>query len=121
MNRQIFSCECCNFTTNKPSYWLKHTQSQKHQRYGEKKIHNCKFCEYSTRTSWNMKAHILSQHATKEERLKQKYYCNDCDRVFFSSLYMINHMNGKRHNNYIKALEELNKTNQMNINQQSTE
>ena len=53
----------------------------------------------------NYKNHYLVIHDTKEERSKQKYYCTDCDQVFFCSLYMDKHMNGKIHKNLILALK----------------
>lgn len=49
--------------------------------------------------------HKLKFHASIEERSKMKYYCKECDLVFFSQLYMDKHTNGKIHKNLIKALE----------------
>ena len=43
--------------------------------------------------------HNLSAHSTKEERSKQKYYCDICDNVFFCSAYYNKHIAGKRHKN----------------------
>jgi hypothetical protein len=56
-----------------------------------------------------MKLHFLSNHSTKEERSKEKYYCSDCDMVFFSPSYMNAHMEGIKHKNYVEAINELNK------------
>ena len=39
-------------------------------------IFNCKNCEYIANNHWNLKMHNLSSHTTKEERSKQKYYCD---------------------------------------------
>ena len=55
--------------------------------------------------------HLLSKHSTKEERMKQKYYCEDCDHVFFCSTYYNTHINGVKHKNTItcnKIQRELN-------------
>jgi hypothetical protein len=106
-----FYCRYCEYTTDKPSDWLKHVATQKHKRFGEKKTHTCNEddCNYECRTAWNMKLHMLSKHSSKEERTKQKYYCSDCDTVFFSHLYMDTHMKGIKHKNYVDAVEELNK------------
>ena len=104
-----FICHNCNYETNRPCDWLRHCDSEKHKRQGRKKKHTCEECDYETTSAWNMKAHNLSQHATKEERAKQKYYCGVCDTVFFSPLYLQNHVNGSRHANYVKAVAELNK------------
>ena len=62
-------------------------------------IFNCKNCEYIANNHWNLKMHNLSSHTTKEERSKQKYYCDICDNVFFCSAYYNKHINGKRHKN----------------------
>ena len=37
--------------------------------------------------------------------MKQKYYCNNYVQVFFCSLYMDKHMNGKKHKNYSQAIK----------------
>jgi hypothetical protein len=54
--------------------------------------------------------HNLSSHTTKEERSKQKYYCDICDNVFFCSAYYNKHINGKRHKNMLEFVEKNNKT-----------
>ena len=46
-------------------------------------------------------------HATKEERSKHKYYCNICDYIFFSKLYLDKHTNGIVHKNLAKALDSI--------------
>lgn len=107
-----FHCECCNFTTKKPSDWNRHTNSDKHARNGQKKIHKCTDCEHTTHSAWNMKMHKLSKHSTKQEREKQKYYCSICDVVFMSPLFLKSHLGGIHHKNYAKAIESLNKLKQ---------
>ena len=104
-----FICDNCKYETNRASNWLRHCESAKHQRNGAKKQHICEECGYETTGNWNLKVHILSQHATVEERAKQKYYCSDCDQVFFSPVYYESHMAGIKHATYVKALEELKK------------
>jgi hypothetical protein len=54
-------------------------------------------------THWNLKMHLLSIHSTLEERAQSKYYCKDCDKVFFCSVYMNTHNNGIHHKNMILA------------------
>ena len=61
--------------------------------------YKCENCEYASKNHWNLKMHNLSSHSTKEERSKQKYYCDKCDNVFFCSAYYNKHINGKRHKN----------------------
>jgi hypothetical protein len=100
-----YSCIFCNYFTNFPSDWIKHTNSAKHQRQGKNKTHVCELCEYEAKSKWNMKLHNLAIHTPKEDREKMKYYCEVCDKVFFSKLYKDNHMKGIKHSNVIKALE----------------
>jgi hypothetical protein len=102
--KKTFDCELCTYSTVKPSDWIKHINSAKHQRNGNKKQTKCNICDISFNSHWNYKNHYLVIHDTKEERSKQKYYCTDCDQVFFCSQYMKKHMEGKRHANYILAI-----------------
>ena len=44
----------------------------------------------------------MTVHSTMEERLKMKYYCNECDQVFFAPLYLDKHKTGIKHNNQVK-------------------
>jgi hypothetical protein len=100
-------CKLCNYKTIKTSDWLKHLNSQKHLRNGEKKTTKCDCCEYESTTHWNIKAHKLKIHSTKEIRSQQKYYCDLCDIVFFCKTYMDKHNAGKVHQNKIKIQETL--------------
>lgn len=99
-----FICEPCNFTCNYNSGWLEHIATQKHIRNGERKIHKCQYnnCDYQTHIFWNMKMHQITSHSTKEEREQYKYYCLDCDKVYFSPLYYNKHIAGIKHNNQVK-------------------
>ena len=107
-NDKKYKCECCLFYTNFASEYNKHVKSLKHQRNGKPKekkldIYNCNNCEYKGNTHWNLKMHIITQHSTLEERNKQKYYCKDCDKVFFCSTYLTKHNNGIVHKNKVIA------------------
>ena len=106
-----YNCEYCNLNTDSASIWLKHLVSAKHKRKGQPKTHKCELCEFETKTSWNYKLHYISQHSTKEERSKSKYYCDICDQVFFSPLYKNSHMNGIKHMNQVKIYEYNNNLN----------
>jgi hypothetical protein len=110
-----FYCKHCDYTTKKPSDWLKHVETQKHKRFGKKKEHSCNECDYKCKTSWNMTLHTLTQHSSKEEREKQKHYCADCDTVFFTLSSKTAHINGIKHKNYVEAIKELNKINQTDV------
>jgi len=91
-------CNLCDYKTSKPSDWIKHVDSEKHKRGGKRKEIKCDKCYYiSSASHWLLKQHMLTQHSTKEERSKHKYYCSTCDYVFFSKLYLDKHINGKHH------------------------
>jgi hypothetical protein len=102
-----FNCDFCKYFTNHPSEWLKHISSKKHERNGKPITHICKICNYETKTHWNLKMHILSVHASSNERSLHKYYCKDCDQVFFSPMYHNKHINGIKHKNYVLAIKSL--------------
>jgi len=117
-SKKEYYCNFCNYNTINISDWIKHNNTKKHQRNGLPIIHNCSICEYKSRTLFNYKLHMLSQHSTKEERMKQKYYCHICDIVLFCNTYMLKHLNGKFHKNKEMAqkyqLEIINNFNLLN-------
>ena len=100
-------CEKCNFQSTCPVIWLRHIESQKHKRNGKKKPLICTHCNKSLSNHFTLKIHILTSHSSKEERSKQKYYCDSCDYVFVSKLYYEKHCGGKLHKNVVKTLESL--------------
>ena len=104
-DKKSFHCNLCEYTTVKPSDWIKHVGSEKHKRKGEKKSKKCIECDMEFFSHWNLKHHNLVTHSTKEDREKQKYYCKDCDQVFFCSQYMKKHVEGKRHKNFVYAIQ----------------
>jgi len=106
-NNKKYFCKFCNYSTDYPCDWIKHTDSDKHKRRGQKKTHNCSQCEYETKSKWNMDIHIMSVHSTKEQREISKYYCKECDQIFFCKLYLDKHISGKKHKNVVKANELL--------------
>ncbi len=102
--RVEYYCECCNVKINHMNNWIKHVNSLKHKRAGKPKSIECKICELKFINHQTQKHHILSKHSTKEERAKEKYYCEICDYVFISKLYSDKHIAGKIHQNKIKLL-----------------
>ena len=93
-----FYCEVCNYKTDYNSKYQLHIKTEKHKRSGKKKEYLCKSCNYKTTISlWNLKMHVSANHLTKEEREKSKYYCKDCDSIFFSPLYYNNHLKSILH------------------------
>ena len=92
MEHKKFYCKSCNYGCDNNSTYNKHLKSQVHARGGQKKVYKCEFCDYETKISiWNCKMHTIAMHSSKEVRAQQKYYCSDCDAVFFSPLYLNNH------------------------------
>jgi hypothetical protein len=103
MDIKKYYCENCNFKSNFPSEWIVHIKSKKHERLGKPKTYICTNCNYEGLNHWNLKMHLITQHTTKEERSKQKYYCSVCDKVFFCNTYYVKHNEGKTHKNRILA------------------
>lgn len=48
---------------------------------------------------------MLLAHASKEERAKEKYYCDTCDYVFISESYLDKHIKGKMYSTKINSLK----------------
>ena len=104
-------CKLCEYKTIINADWLRHINTQKHKRNGQKKSTKCDLCEYESISHWNIKMHKIQIHSSKEEKSKCKYYCKDCDIVLMCSAYMDKHTNGKHHKNQVlvnKSLENLN-------------
>ena len=85
----------CDFIATRPCEWFIHIKSRKHSRNGQAKL--CEICNVEFKTHWIQKMHKLKFYASIEERSKMKYYCKECDLVFFSQLYIDKHTNGKIH------------------------
>ena len=51
---------------------------------------------------------MVQIHGSIEEKKKQKYYCEICDVVFISKLFMDTHNSGKKHNNMLKSIQYIN-------------
>jgi uncharacterized C2H2 Zn-finger protein len=103
----LIECKLCNFTTNSNKNWLKHINTEKHKRNGDKKKTKCEICDHECISHWNLKIHHITNHATLEERKKYKYYCKDCDTILFCKAYYDKHINGIKHNLKIKVNESL--------------
>jgi hypothetical protein len=103
-----YFCNICNIGARNNTEWLNHTKCKKHIR-GGLKIKICNICNNEFYNHWNLKQHYIMVHASLEEKLKCKYYCNNCNIVFLSELYYNKHMIGKNHINTIKCKEELDK------------
>jgi hypothetical protein len=98
-----YHCECCNYKCVYLAHWKQHVESEKHKNNGKRKTRSdkvlepkCKFCDYTTTRTTNMKLHYLNNHANKEERKKEfKYYCEDCDFGNFAKGLFNLHMQTK--------------------------
>lgn len=102
---KCYCCESCNFETKILTHYNHHLQTKKHARNGMPKNNKCDLCEYKGLNHWNLRAHALSVHSTKEQRQESKYYCELCDMVFFCSAYKTRHINGVKHQNKEKNQE----------------
>jgi len=100
-------CKKCNFQAKGSAQWLKHIETSKHNRDGQKKEKTCEICNKTFSNHFTLKIHNLSAHSSKEERSKHKFYCNDCDYVFISELYHQQHCKGITHKNVVKVNESL--------------
>ncbi len=60
---------------------------------------------------WKIFEYYSCLKLSEEERSKSKYYCDVCDKVFFSSLYHDSHMKGIKHKNLVKLYEYNNNLN----------
>jgi len=107
--KQKFShhCEKCDYTATRPKEWLLHIETKKHIRGGGAKPKICTICNEEFVTHWMCKMHILKIHESKEVRAKCKYYCAHCDLIFYAQKYLDKHINGKIHQNLMKALESI--------------
>ena len=90
-NEKLY-CECCDYTATANAFWLKHLETQKHKRNGQPKPTSCTLCNRSFINHITQKHHMLSAHSTKEDRVKEKYYCDCCDVVFISKMYHDKHI-----------------------------
>ena len=114
--KKKFYCETCKYGCDNNSTYKKHTSSQVHARGGQKKIYKCDSCNYTSEISkWNTKIHYITNHATKEVRAQQKYYCSYCDVVFFSPLYLNNHNKNISHLTNVAKKQILESPNSENI------
>lgn len=113
IKQKRFICNMCNYHTNNCNDYVTHTNTKKHQRNGKKTEHMCTVadCNYTTKSTWNLKMHYMTNHSSIEERKAHKYYCNACDKIYFSPLYLDNHLKSKIHSNYVKAQEDMKKNN----------
>jgi len=104
-NRKEFKCEACKTTLYHITNWNLHVNSEKHKRNGQPKPTSCTLCNRSFINHITQRHHMLSAHSTKEDRVKEKYYCDCCDVVFISKMYHDKHNSGKKHLIMINALE----------------
>ncbi len=103
-------CQICNFQANRPAEFIRHVDSNKHKRNGVKikdTTFKCSECDKILVNHFSYKIHKIQMHGTIEEKRKQRYYCEQCDIVFISKLYMESHLAGKKHNNILKSIKLL--------------
>ena len=86
------------------SEWNEHSTSKKHTGQKRKERSDkileeqCKFCQYKSNKTTNMKLHILTNHSTKEDRKKgMKYYCDKCDFGTNAEVLFNRHLETQKH------------------------
>lgn len=117
-------CELCDFQALRPIELIRHVETKKHKRNGIKiknSIFKCEICDKILANHFCYKIHILQIHGTIEEKMSHKYYCDICDTIFISKLYMEKHIQGRNHQNVLKSIEILDEikeqTKNININE----
>lgn len=100
-----YTCEKCNYFTNKLDSYKKHCNSVLHKT-GKRKTrsdkltenYKCNICDYECNHKMNMKLHKLRNHATIEEKIKEfKYYCVSCDFGEFNQNLYNKHLTTNKH------------------------
>ena len=97
-NLEIFLCNKCNYSTNKPSLWIKHTSTKKHEKkiletentLPFKKEFYCECCKITVYHKTNWDIHINS-YKHKREGKPKSVECTICNQKF------INHITQKHH------------------------
>jgi len=102
-----FTCSKCNYYTNKSSDFVKHHKTRKHLNNNNNiivvKENICDICDIQFLNHWNYKIHMITNHASIEEKRKYKYYCEYCNIVLFCSLYYDKHISSKKHKTNVLA------------------
>ncbi|XP_063967320.1 zinc finger protein 808-like [Lytechinus pictus] len=78
-NVQEYTCNHCDFTTNKKHLWLSHEIL--HVVPDNKHLYYCSQCSYSTRQRFNLKTHVKSHFDIKEMDPSELFKCTQCDYV----------------------------------------
>ena len=103
----MYFCDKCDYETDRLYDWNKHLKCSKHLRDGKHKISKCNQRNYEANNAWNVKMHILYMHLSKEDRMKQKFYCDICDYAFPCNKYLESHKISKNHGIEIKIKNSL--------------
>jgi hypothetical protein len=75
-----------------------HNEGHRTVRCDKKLLDECPNCGYTTNNNTQMKHHILSKHATIEEKEKTfKFYCKECDFGAFTENHFTKHKETKKH------------------------
>jgi hypothetical protein len=100
----LFYCEKCNYKTTIIGCYKQHLKTTLHitgkrKERKDKNIFECKHCnDYKNNNHINFMNHVLTNHATKEERKKgYRYYCDVCDVGSFVEAVIKKHNNSKKH------------------------
>ena len=101
-----YNCETCEYKCKYLSEWNDHLKTNKHtgnkrkERCDKILEDKCKFCDYKSIKTTNLKLHYLNNHALKEERQQKfKYYCDKCDFGCFTQILLNRHLETQKHLN----------------------
>jgi hypothetical protein len=94
-----YSCNSCNYSTNKNSNYSAHLKSVKHKiNTGEtvktEKVHSCKECDKTFSRSDSLNRHMKT-HSNSE--MVHDYKCNLCNKTFRDKFNLRSHLSGSIH------------------------
>ena len=99
-----YVCDNCKYDTNNKLCWQAHLKTVLHKTGHRKKRSDfkqpskCEKCDYTTKSSINLKKHFLNNHCEKEQREKEyTFYCRECDFGVFYENFMNDHKNTVKH------------------------
>ncbi len=108
LDKYKYICEKCDYKCKFDCEWKKHCETTLHLTGKRKKKDNykqaekCKHCEYSTKNTFLLKKHTLTEHANKKEKkIGFKFYCETCDFGTFAQDTMDIHNNTNKHKRYV--------------------
>lgn len=93
--KQMYTCETCNYETNRKLNYNRHMVSKKHKKnIGElSRLHKCELCDYTSKRPFNVKIHMK----THDEGRRYKYHCETCNYKAEDIQHIRNHIKRESH------------------------